>query len=38
MPLPLVELPNQLPGRHRFEFDAERKLDTTVRTLTSQSR
>ena len=33
VPIPLVELPHQLPGHHRFEFDAERKLDTIVRTL-----
>ena len=32
VPIPLAELPNQLPGHHRFEFDAERKLDTIVRT------
>ena len=41
VPIPLAELPNQLPGHHRSEFDAERKLDTIVRTprgLTSQSR
>ena len=32
VPIPLAELPNQLPGHHRSEFDAERKLDTIVRT------
>ena len=32
VPIPLVELHHQLPGHHRFEFDAERKLDAIVRT------
>ena len=32
VPIPLVELRHQLPGHHRFEFNAERKLDTIVRT------